>query len=271
MLNIKKKGLCQKVPSWEIYTRKELKLVKNPLATLEWITLNHTLSKKIEKQDQLKLLTKRDGVIFTYLTTRAIHIELAGNLYTDSFLLPPRRFISRRGYLKVMRSGNDTNFVGPNNELNLCIKQLDQIKLQRFSNHQNLESIFNPPASPWMGEIWESLVKSVKTGLKAILKDRIVTNGSLQIFLCEVESVLNRRPLTSISNDIYDLEPLTPNDLLIGEASPNQSPGNIGEYKVSLKRNIPNDFEYSKELRESQNDYPLATEIKREMLPLHKK
>ena len=135
-----------------------------------------------------------------------------------------------------MRSDNGTNFVGANNELNLCIKQLDQIRLQKFSNHQNLEWIFKPPASPWMGGVWESLVKSVKTGLKAIVKDRIFTDESLQTFLCEVESVLNGRPLTSISDDISDFEPLTPNHLLIGEASPNQSPGNFGEHKVSLRR-----------------------------------
>ena len=91
-----------------------------------------------------------------------------------------------------MRSDNGTNFVGANNELNLCIKQLDQIKLHKFSNHQNPEWIFNPPASPWMGGLRESLVKSVKTGLKAIVE-------SLQIFLCEVESVLNGRPLTWIN------------------------------------------------------------------------
>ena len=85
-----------------------------------------------------------------------------------------------------MRSDNGTNFVGANNELNHCIKQLDQIKLQKFSSHQNLEWIFNSPASPWMGGVWESV-------------------------LCEVESVLNGRPLTSISDDISDFEPLTPN------------------------------------------------------------
>ena len=47
-----------------------------------------------------------------------------------------------------MQSDNDTNFVGANNELNRCIKQLDQIKLHKFSNHQNLEWIFNPPTIP---------------------------------------------------------------------------------------------------------------------------
>ena len=92
-------------------------------------------------------------MIFTCLTTSAIHIKLAGDLSTDSFLLALRRFISRRGYVKVMRYGSGTNFVGANNELNLRIKQLDQIKLQKFNNHQNLEWIFKPPASPWMGEV----------------------------------------------------------------------------------------------------------------------
>ena len=59
MLNAKKKELYQKVP----YPRKDLKLVKNPLETLEWVICDHTLSKKKkkkkkkkkEKQDQLKL------------------------------------------------------------------------------------------------------------------------------------------------------------------------------------------------------------------------
>ena len=87
-----------------------------------------------------------------------------------------------------------------------------------------------------MGRVWESLVKSVKTGLKAIVKDRIFTDESLQTFLCEVESVLNGRPLTAISDDISDFEPLTPNHLLIGEVSPNQSPGNFREHEVSLRR-----------------------------------
>ena len=194
------------------------------------------MSKKNREIRSTKALTKRYGVIFTCLATRAIHIELAGDLSTDSFLLALRRFISRRGNVKVMRSDNGTNFVGANNELNLCIKQLDQIRLHKFSNHKNIEWIFNPPTSPWMGGVWESLVKSVKTGLKAIVKDRIFTDESLETFLCEVESVLNGRPLTAISDDISDFEPLTPNHLLIGEVSPNQSPGNFREHEVSLRR-----------------------------------
>ena len=81
---------------------------------------------------------------------------------------------------------------------------------------------------------WESLVKSVQTGLEAVVKDRIFTDESLQTFLCEVDAVVNRRPSTSISDDISDFESLTPNHLLIGETSPNQSPGNFREHEVSL-------------------------------------
>ena len=52
--------------------------------------------------------------------------------------------------MKVKQSVNGTNFVGANNELNLCIKQLDQIKLSKFSYHQNIDWMFNTPESPWM-------------------------------------------------------------------------------------------------------------------------
>ena len=62
--------------------------------------------------------------------------------------------------------------------------------------------------------------------LKAIEKHCTFTHEGLQTFLCKVQLVLNGRPLTSISDYISDFESSTPNHLLIGEPSPNQSPGN---------------------------------------------
>ena len=92
-----------------------------------------------------------------------------------------------------------------------CLKQLDQVKIKNYMCGKNIKLIFNPPASPWMGGVWEPLVKSVKKTLKAIVKDRIFTEDCLYTFLCEVEAVLNSRPLTAISDAITDLEPLIPN------------------------------------------------------------
>ncbi|XP_071787378.1 uncharacterized protein, partial [Asterias amurensis] len=62
-------------------------------------------------------VVKRYGVIFTCLASRAVHIEKADSLDTDSCIDAIRRFIARRGNVKEMRSDNDTNLVGAEKEL----------------------------------------------------------------------------------------------------------------------------------------------------------
>ena len=110
-------------------------------------------------------LTKRYGVIYACLTTRAIHLELAGDLSTDSFILSLRRFISRRGHIKIMKSHNGTNFVAAATELKERLSILDQIKVENFLTVKDIEWRFNLPLCPWMGGSWESLIKSIKRSL----------------------------------------------------------------------------------------------------------
>ena len=56
--------------------------------------------------------TKRYGCIFSCLTVRAIHIEVAKDFSTDAFINAMRRFIARRGNPLYIYSDNGTNFVG---------------------------------------------------------------------------------------------------------------------------------------------------------------
>ena len=55
---------------------------------------------------------KRYGCLFTCLSTRAVHIEVAISLETDAFLNALHRFIARRGTPDIIRSDNGTNLVG---------------------------------------------------------------------------------------------------------------------------------------------------------------
>lgn len=60
----------------------------------------------------LRRTVKRYGVLFTCLKTRAVHLEVAHSLSTDSMIMALERFVSRRGEPMEMWSDNGTNFKG---------------------------------------------------------------------------------------------------------------------------------------------------------------
>ena len=53
---------------------------------------------------------------------RALHPEVADNLTTESFILALSRFFTRRGYVKIIKSDNGSNFIGGEYELRALIK-----------------------------------------------------------------------------------------------------------------------------------------------------
>ena len=55
---------------------------------------------------------KRWGFLFTCLTTRAVHVEIAHSMDANTCVMGIERFIARRGMPSVIWSDNGTNFVG---------------------------------------------------------------------------------------------------------------------------------------------------------------
>ena len=104
-----------------------------------------------------------------------MHLGLANDMSTDAILLALHRFISRKGFVKVSRSDNGSNFIGAEKELKEALKQLNHDKIIDVASRQNIEWKFNPPTSPWIEGVWESLVKSIKRGLRVITQDRAFT------------------------------------------------------------------------------------------------
>ena len=75
---------------------------------------------------------KRYGVLFTCLSIRAIHLEVASSLDTGSFVNALRRFIARPGQPEMIRLDNSGNFVKGEKELRQAVKEWDQSQIHDF-------------------------------------------------------------------------------------------------------------------------------------------
>lgn len=159
---------------------------------------------------------KMYGVIFTCLAVRAVHLEVASSLSADSFICALRRFIARRGNVRFIRSDQGSNFVGAEremrDELQLLMKSDSVIKKEMLA--RNIEWRFNTPGASHHGGAWERLIRSTRKILNALLREQSFSEETLRTVLCEVECVMNNRPLTPVSSDPRDDVPLTPNHIL---------------------------------------------------------
>ncbi|XP_069964356.1 uncharacterized protein [Bactrocera oleae] len=130
------------------------------------------------------LITKGYVCVFVCFATKAIHLEAASDLTTQSFMAAFARFFSRRG-------------------------------LTISGAHLNINWHFNSPGAPHMGGLWEAGVKSLKSHLKNVSQIQKFTFEELPTLLTRIESCLNSRPLSPLSEDPRNIEPLTPGHFLI--------------------------------------------------------
>lgn len=82
--------------------------------------------------------SKRWAVIFTCLSTRAVHLEVIESMSTSSFINALRRFLSIRGPVKHLRSDRGTNFIGACRELQVNTDDRDQELLAGPGLHMDL-------------------------------------------------------------------------------------------------------------------------------------
>ena len=87
--------------------------------------MDHLLRCKEEENEG-----KNDGFVFTCLLCRAVHLEMAYGVDTDSFLRCFSRMTSRRGYPVEIVSDQGTNFIGAARELNELVENLDTSQIQ---------------------------------------------------------------------------------------------------------------------------------------------
>ncbi|XP_068712837.1 uncharacterized protein [Montipora foliosa] len=169
-------------------------------------------------------LNKHYGCIFTCLRYRAVHIEVAEDLSTDSFINAVLRFVGRQGPPRIIYSDNGTNFRGAELDVVKALQVWDQEKIKTTLTRRGMDWKFNPPTASHQGGVWERLIRSIRRILYSLVGERLLNDEALRTFLVEVEKILNDRPITPVSSDPQDLEALTPNYILLLRRNPSSAP-----------------------------------------------
>ena len=162
---------------------------------------------------------KRYGCLFTCLVTRAVHIEIAHTLDTDSFLSALYRFIARRGLPELIRSDNGRNFIGAEKEIRALMSLWNQDRIEQGLAQKGIKWLFNPPDASHRGGVWERQIRTVRRVLAGLTSEQVLSDEALRTLLTIAEGIINDRPLTPSSDDPNDLQALTPNHLLILRAA----------------------------------------------------
>ena len=103
--------------------------VRHPLRAFAHVSVDYG-GPFITVQGRGKQRRKRWLCLFTCLSSRAVHLEMAYDLATDSFLKCFVRMTSRRGYPLTIVSDRGTNFIGAKRQLRELVDNLDQTQIQ---------------------------------------------------------------------------------------------------------------------------------------------
>ena len=184
--------------------------------------------------------SKRWAVLFTCLTTRAIHIEVIESMDTSCFINALRRFLALRGPAVQLRSDCGTNFVGARNELQSCLNEMDDKAIQSYLATEGCNWIFNAPHASHVGGVWERMIGVTRRILDSILADLgpiRLTHEVLTTLMAEVTAIVNARPLVPVPSDPEMPEILTPATLLTQKSRALKSmPGNFSSTDLYSKQ-----------------------------------
>ena len=167
------------------------------------------------------------GLVFTCLSSRAIHIEVLEAMDSSAFISALRRFFALRGHAKLLRCDRGTNFIGAKMELDAAASELDEKKVEKFVTECGCKWEFNPLHASHFGGVWERQINTIPRVLDAMfteLGQSQLTHELLATLMAEVVAIVNTRPIAALSSDTDNPQPLSPAMLLTMETRPASPP-----------------------------------------------
>ena len=94
---------------------------------------------------------------------------------------------TRRGWPKQMYG---TNFVSSPREIKELVSAIDQDKVQRMTSNKGVTWNWNPPVAPHFGGVFESMIKSARRAIAAVLGGAEVNDEELETISSEWKAYL---------------------------------------------------------------------------------
>lgn len=168
--------------------------------------------------------SKRWVVLFTCMSTRAVHIEVIMAMDSSSCINALRRLFAIRGPAKQLYSDCGNNFIFACNELEFH-KLMKETKVQRYINNKGCTWVFN-----LIGLTCRILDSMLMREGHSNLSDEVLCT-----LMAEVTAIINNRPLVPVSMDADSPLILTPTMLPTQKSGTPPPAGNFSEKDINCQ------------------------------------
>jgi transposase InsO family protein len=172
---------------------------------------------------------KRYILVYSCLTTRALHLELIERLDADATLRALQNTFNLRGVPIRICSDNGTNFVAASRIIKEHHALWNAELLRKGAIIHPIQWFFSPAKAPHFNGSVERVVGLVKVALRNIkeyldMKYFIYDDYGLKAVLCEIINMINSRPVAILSEHNNDHLILTPNFFIMGRQNAQSVP-----------------------------------------------
>ena len=85
-------------------------------------------------------------------------------------------------------------------ELKKELESWNKVQMNNEMLQKGINWNFNPPGGSHHGGIWERQIRTVRQLLFSLAKQQSLSDESLETLFCEVEAIINSRPITRVSD-----------------------------------------------------------------------